>query len=102
MSEMPAKFKDDGKTPERLNHWWASVFKRHAFPYLEKVVKAALSIVVGPRIEQSFTGMNSTITSSTNCLHTSTLSALQTVKMDLTASKQTSVMRLAFACFNSQ
>ena len=36
--------------------------------------------------------MNSTITSSTNRLHTSTFSALQTVKMDLTA-KQTSCQR---------
>lgn len=92
-SDMPAKLKEDGKTAKRLDHWWAAVFKAHEFPYLEKVVKAALSIVVGPRIEQSFTGMNSTITSSTNRLHTSTFSALQTVKMDLTASKQTSCQR---------
>ena len=77
-------------TPERLNHWWAAVFKNHKLCSLEMLVKVTLSIVVGPRVEQSFTGMNSTITSSTNRLHTSTFSALRTVKMDLTATKQTS------------
>ena len=90
---MPQKLKDDGKTPVRLDHWWAAVFRKHDFFSLEKVVKAALSIVTGPRIEQSFTGMNSTITSTTNRLNTSTFSALQTVKMDLTASKETSFKR---------
>ena len=91
-TDLPPIFKDDG-THVRLDHWWVGVFKMHKLEHLEKLVKAALSIVVGPRVEQSFTGMNSTITSSTNRLKTETFSALQTVKMDLIASKQTSSQR---------
>ena len=82
---------EDGKT--RLDTWWNEVLKKHCLVYLAKVVKACLSIFTGPRVEQSFSLMNNTITSSTNQLLTSTFEALQTVKMELIAAKQTSVQR---------
>ena len=91
--DLPSILKTDGKTPQRLDHWWDDVLKRHDLQYLGKVVKAALSIFTGPRIEQSFSLMNNTLTSTTNRLHTSTFSALQTVKMDLLASKEKSTQR---------
>ena len=91
--DLPSIWKDDGKTPQRSDHWWAEVLKNYNLVYLGKVVKAALSIFTGPRIEQSFSLMNNTITSTTNRLLTDTFSALQTVKMDLIASKQKSSQR---------
>ena len=82
----------DGTT--RLDHWWNEVLKKHNFLHLGKMVnKACLSIFTGPRVEQSFSLMNNTITSTTNRLLVSTFDALQTVKMELLASKQTSTQR---------
>ena len=81
------------KEGTRLDHWWGEVFKKHSLVYLEKVVKACLSIFTGPRVEQSFSLMNNTITSTTNRLLVDTFAALQTVKMELIASKQTSTQR---------
>ena len=81
----------DGET--RLDHWWGEALKRHSLVYLGKIVKASLSIFTGPRVEQTFSLMNNTITSTTNRLLIDTFAALQTVKMELIASKQTSVQR---------
>ena len=37
-----------------IDEWWADVLATHNFPHLGRVVKAALSIFTGPRVEQSF------------------------------------------------
>ena len=91
LKDLPT-WRDEDKT-QRVDHWWNEVLKKHNLVYLGKVVKASLSIFTGPRVEQTFSLMNNTITSTTNRLLTSTFSALQTVKMDLIASKQTSSQR---------
>ena len=91
--DLPSIFKSDGKSPQRLDHWWSDVLNKQELVHLGKVVRAALSIFTGPRIEQSFSGMNNTITSTTNRLKTETFSAIQTVKMDLIASKEKSISR---------
>ena len=85
-------WKDEGKA-QRVDHWWHEVLEKNNLVCLGKVVKASLSICTGPYVEQSFSLMNNTITSTTNRLLTSTFSALQTVKMDLLASKQKSSQR---------
>ena len=65
----------------------------HNFPHLGHVVKAASSIFTGPRVEQSFSGMNNIIDSTSNRMLVDTFSAIQTVRFDLLASKQKSVSK---------
>ena len=79
LKDLPT-WRDEDKT-QRVDHWWNEVLKKHNLVYLGKVVKASLSIFTGPRVEQTFSLMNNTITSTTNRFLTSTFSALQTVKM---------------------
>ena len=83
----------DEKTPGRIDKWWTNVLASHNFPHLGCVVKAALSIFTGPRVEQSFSGMNNIIDSTSNRILVDTFSAIQTVRFDLLASKQKSVSK---------
>ena len=96
--DVPSKFKADGKSPRRVDVWWAEVLSTHDFTHLGCVVIAAQSIFTGPRIEQSFSGMNNIITGTTNRLHIDTFAAIQTVKFHLLESKQKSVNR--YPCHN--
>ena len=65
----------------------------NSFPHLGCVVKAALSIFTGPRVEQLFSGMNNIIDSTSNRMIVDTFSAIQTITFDLLASKQKSVSK---------
>ena len=73
----------------RLDAWWTVVFP--SYPVLQKVVKAALSVFTGPRVEQSFSIMNDIINPKSNRMHISTFSAIQSVKYDLKARNTTSL-----------
>ena len=73
----------------RLDHWWAHTIPE--YPVLGKVVKAALSIFTGPRIEQSFSAMNDIINPKTNRLKISTFAAIQDVKYHLKTQQKTSI-----------
>ena len=71
---------------ERLDHWWAEVMP--SYPALGKVVKACLSIFIGP-IEQSFSIMNDFMDRKSNHLAVRSYSAIQTIKYDLKARNTT-------------
>ncbi|KAJ8018676.1 hypothetical protein HOLleu_43217 [Holothuria leucospilota] len=57
------------------------------------ILVSFFSDTLGPRVEQSFSMMNDTITAKTNRIHASTFAAIQTVKYDLLATRETSVQR---------
>lgn len=75
----------------RIDKWWAVTLKK--YPALRHVIAPALSIFTGPRIEQSFTIMNSVINKTTNRLNIDTFNAIQTVKFDLLATNESSIQR---------
>ena len=65
----------------RLDDWWSEgVFKSGKYPTLSKMVRICLSIFTAPIVEQSFSLMNNTITSTTNRLDTETFEAIQSVR----------------------
>ena len=64
-----------------------------SYPAMKPVVKCALSIFTGPRVEQSFRIMNEVICPKTNRLHVSTFAAIQMVKYDLQAHHQSAIER---------
>jgi len=74
-----------------LDEWWNSVFKLKAYPSVEKIVTACLSIFSGPRVEQSFSIMNNIITSKTSSLNLSTYEAILSTKYFLLAQNKTSI-----------
>ena len=73
----------------RIDKWWGQILQK--YPALKTVVTPALSIFTGPRIEQSFSMMNSVITKTSNRLNVATFSAIQTVKFDLLSTNETSL-----------
>ena len=92
-TDLPSVYQNDGSSPIRRDEWWANVFANERFPTLARLIKAALSIFTCPVIEQSFSGMNDIITAKTNRLSIDTFSAIQSVKFDIRASKETSFGR---------
>ena len=92
-TDVPPLDDDDGK-PKRLDTWWSEVLAAHNFPLLSKLIKAAMSIFSGPMIEQSFSSMNEFLSKKTNRLKAETVAAIQSVRFDLKASKETS-----FSCY---
>ena len=80
----------DGQ-PIGLDTWWGQVLKGEKYQILAKVVKAALSIFTGPKIEQSFSIMNRIINEKTNRLDITTNHAYQNVKFHLKSKKTTTL-----------
>ena len=74
-----------------LDVWWNSVFKLKRYPSVEKVVTACLSIFTGPRVEQSFSLMNTIISQRTSSLNISTYEAILCIKYHLLALKTNSI-----------
>ena len=76
------------KDSDRLDHWWAQVLPN--FPSLGPLIKASLSIITGPRVEQSFSMMNNIIHKKTSRINVSTYAAYQALKYHLINKKKTS------------
>ncbi len=75
----------------RLDHWWNEVIRKGQFPQLCKVVKAALSIFTGPKVESSFSAMNDIVDKKSNRLNVETYQAYQEVRYRLKAKKMTAL-----------
>ncbi|XP_041456680.1 uncharacterized protein LOC121408975 isoform X2 [Lytechinus variegatus] len=84
---LPPAFVDEKAV--RADHWWAAVVD--GYPMLGKVVKACLSIITAPVVEQHFSLMNNYINQKTNRLEIKTFSAVQTVKFHLQSEGKSSL-----------
>ncbi|KAK3788133.1 hypothetical protein RRG08_009679 [Elysia crispata] len=62
----------------RVDVWWGKVCH---LPNLTKLARAALTCFHGPQIESSFSIMGKAINKHSNCMHITTYSAIQTIKM---------------------
>ncbi|XP_055881072.1 uncharacterized protein LOC129925675 [Biomphalaria glabrata] len=80
---------------DRIDHWWAIYFKSHPdqYPLFFKMISGCLSIFSGPRVESSFSFMNSLITKKTNRMVCQTYEAFQKVRYFL-QSKHTTSLKL--------
>ena len=87
---IPKAVNEDGSS-KRLDTWWAGVFDIDGYPHLSKVIKACLSIFMGPMMEHSFSTMNNVIDKKTNRNNVETVNAIQTVKYDLKAKNETTI-----------
>lgn len=92
LTDVPTLDGADGK-PKQLDVWWFEVFEANELPLLTKLIKAAMSIFSGPMIEQSFSSMNEFLSKKTNRLKPETVAAIQSVRFDLKACKETSFTR---------
>ncbi|RUS68465.1 hypothetical protein EGW08_023773, partial [Elysia chlorotica] len=87
---------DEESSHFRLDkEWWKIVFQRkhdsHSkYPFLSKLVKAALSIFCGPLVESSFNIMDDILEDDRNRLTTFNFESLALIKSHLSAQKQTS------------
>ncbi|KAK3800813.1 hypothetical protein RRG08_012845 [Elysia crispata] len=62
----------------RVDVWWGKVCH---LPNLTNLARAALTCFHGPQIEPSFSIMGKVINKHSNCMHITTYSAIQTIKM---------------------
>jgi len=73
----------------QLDTWWGAVLQK--LPALAPMIKACLSIFTGPRVEQSFSMLNSVMDNSGNRMNASTSEAYQRVKYVLLAEGKSAV-----------
>lgn len=71
--------------------WWDHVFQREKYQALTALVKSALSISHGPRVESAFSLMNEVIDSKSGNMNVETCNAIQTVKYNLMAREKSVV-----------
>lgn len=71
--------------------WWDHVFQREKYQALTALVKSALSIFHGPRVESAFSLMNEVIDSKSGNMNVETCNAIQTVKYNLMARGKSAV-----------
>ena len=76
---------------QRLDVWWAQIFRMGKYPELTKLMKSAISIFTAPHIECSFSVMNNVITHKTARYDISTFAAYQRVQYNLKAQNTTSL-----------
>lgn len=76
---------------QRLDCWWWELKKSEKFPHLCKMALAVLTSFHGPQVEGSFSSMNNTIHDKTTKMDVGTYSALQSVRFNLRAAKQSAV-----------
>ncbi|GFR59376.1 histone-lysine N-methyltransferase SETMAR [Elysia marginata] len=67
-------------TERKLDKWWAVVMSYPQYAVLSPVLKACLSIFTGPRVESSFSVMNTIITGVSNRLDVATYQAIHKLK----------------------
>jgi hypothetical protein len=75
---------------QRVDEWWAEMFKRYQLPLLSRVVKAVLSTFHGPVVEGTFNIMGDVIDDRSGRMKMETFDAIQTTRYALMASGQTS------------
>ncbi|GFT41615.1 hypothetical protein TNCV_4183161 [Trichonephila clavipes] len=80
-----------------IDKYWSKVFNLkddftndYKYPTLAKLVKACLSCFHGPLVESAFNLMDTLVTDYRTSLKIDSLDAVQTIKYDLMASKETS------------
>lgn len=71
--------------------WWAHVLAQTLYPALGNVVKGALSVFHGTRVESLFSWMNDIIDTRSPNMNISTFNAMQTVKYTLQSRQKTTV-----------
>ncbi|XP_056449462.1 uncharacterized protein LOC130385149 [Gadus chalcogrammus] len=80
------------KEGDSMVEWWGHVFdNRSKYPALSAMVKCALSIFHGPRVESSFSLMNDILDPRSGNMKISTFGAIQTVKYTLQSREKTAV-----------
>ncbi|GBL79526.1 hypothetical protein AVEN_18115-1 [Araneus ventricosus] len=65
---------------ETMDNWWMEVKISRQFPLVSSMACAMLTYLHGPKVESSFSNMNSVVTSETNRLCVESFDAIQTVK----------------------
>ena len=65
---------------DRLDIWWANIFKMRGYATLSKIVKAALSIFSGTQVESSFNTMGDVIDKRSCNMDIATYNAVQNVR----------------------
>lgn len=60
--------------------WWHHVFQKEKYQALTALVKSALSIFHGPRVESAFSLMNEVLDNKSGNMNITTCNAIQTVK----------------------
>ncbi|XP_060784694.1 uncharacterized protein LOC132891236 [Neoarius graeffei] len=68
------------KEGDCLVEWWDHIFQKEKYQALTALVKSALSIFHGPRVESAFSLMNEVIDSKSGNMNVVTCNAIQTVK----------------------
>ena len=81
------RFNSDPTVPQfksemRIDHWWASI---ESYPYLRKLVLAALTCFHGPLVEGCFNIMGDVMDAKSSRLGVNSLNSLQTVKSHLSS-----------------
>ncbi|GFO05574.1 Dnaj homolog subfamily c member 10-like [Plakobranchus ocellatus] len=76
---------------QRLDAWWGKVLQHDQYAPLKPALHACLSIFRGPRVESSFSVMNSIITSTTNRMHIKTYEAVHKIKYSLISRNTSSI-----------
>lgn len=76
---------------EPIDKWWVEVKNSNKFPLVSRMACALLTCFHGPKVESSFSIMNSVVTSSTNRLTVESFDAIQTVKYELMSQKKSAV-----------
>ena len=80
------------KEGDSMVEWWGHVFDNGPkYPALSAMVKCALSIFHGPRVESSFSLMNEILDPRSGNMKISTFGAIQTVKYTLQSREKTAV-----------
>ena len=76
-----------------ISLWWTIKFESSKYPILSKIIKAALSIFTGPRVESSFSMMNDIVTPRTSCMSVETYSSYMSVKYSLISEGKSAAAR---------
>ncbi|CAL8350289.1 unnamed protein product [Boreogadus saida] len=80
------------KEGDNMVEWWGHVFENGSkYPALGAMVKCALSIFHGPRVESPFSLMNEILDPRSGNMKISTFGAIQTVKYTLQSREKTAV-----------
>lgn len=74
-----------------IDKWWIGVRETGKYPFLSKMALSLLTCFHGPKVESSFSMMNSIITTSSTRMNIPTFSAIQTVKYHLLAENKSAV-----------
>ena len=69
-----------------IDNWWTAEIMKKKYPILCKVAKVQVTIFHGAQVESRFSSMSRIITKQADILNITMLSAIQTVKYELSCS----------------